>query len=247
MSADRPPDRSPGPRATPVEGIPIGRGVFLGTLAAGLAALPFAAGVGRAVSAVTPDVAEYLPDEVRNLAPRGGWRIYTVNLPMPRFDPATFTLTIGGLVERPRTLTWAEVASLPGEEQVSDFHCVTGWSVEDVRWEGITPATLIALVRPRPEARYVTMISAEEPYVDQLTFEQFTHPQNVLARHMDGEPLRRPHGAPLRMVIPRMYGYKGVKWVRELRFDAEEDPGYWEQRGYDTDAWVGRSNGYGRA
>ena len=61
---------------------------------------------------------------------------------------------------------------------------------------------------------------------------------------MDGLPLTRAHGAPLRLVIPQMYGYKGVKWLPEIRFDATASTGYWEQRGYDVDAWIGRSNGY---
>ena len=67
----------------------------------------------------------------------------------------------------------------------------------------------------------------------------------MLARHQDGKPLTRSHGAPLRLVLPSMYGYKNVKWVRELRFDSVAAPGFWEQRGYDVDAWVGKSNGYG--
>ena len=68
----------------------------------------------------------------------------------------------------------------------------------------------------------------------------------MLAYEMDGKPLARAHGAPVRLVIPEMYGYKNVKWVE--RIDARRrrpSRGYWEQRGYDVDAWVGRSNGYG--
>ncbi len=62
---------------------------------------------------------------------------------------------------------------------------------------------------------------------------------------MDGLPLSRAHGAPVRVVVPQMYGYKGVKWLSDIRFDATESTGYWEQRGYDVDAWIGRSNGLG--
>ena len=75
--------------------------------------------------------------------------------------------------------------------------------------------------------------------------QQFTAPDVMLARHMDGKPLTRSHGAPLRLVLPSMYGYKGVKWVRELRFGNVLEPGFWEQRGYDIDAYIGKSNGYG--
>jgi DMSO/TMAO reductase YedYZ molybdopterin-dependent catalytic subunit len=61
---------------------------------------------------------------------------------------------------------------------------------------------------------------------------------------MDGKPLAREHGAPARVVIPEMYGYKNVKWVSRIVVGTASGPGYWEQRGYDVDAWVGRSNGY---
>ena len=142
-------------------------------------------------------------------------------------------------------LRWNAVAELPGERQTSDFHCVTGWSVTDVRWEGIRPQTIIDLVRPTAAAKFVSLQSMEAPYIDQVSMEQFRAPDVMLARHMDDKPLTRSHGSPLRLVIPSMYGYKGVKWVRELRFDATQTPGYWEQRGYDTDAFIGKSNGYG--
>jgi DMSO/TMAO reductase YedYZ molybdopterin-dependent catalytic subunit len=61
---------------------------------------------------------------------------------------------------------------------------------------------------------------------------------------MDGKPVRREHGAPLRLVIPEMYGYKGVKWVKQINLVEHASDGYWELLGYDRDAWVGRSNGY---
>ena len=91
----------------------------------------------------------------------------------------------------------------------------------------------------------MTLQSLETPYVDQISLAQFQEPDAMLARHQDGKPLTRSHGAPLRLVLPSMYGYKNVKWVRELRFDSAAAPGFWEQRGYDVDAWVGGSNGYG--
>ena len=64
----------------------------------------------------------------------------------------------------------------------------------------------------------------------------------MLAYEMDGVPIPRPHGAPVRLVMPQMYGYKSVKWVQRIELAATAKEGYWEQRGYDSDAWVGRSN-----
>jgi DMSO/TMAO reductase YedYZ molybdopterin-dependent catalytic subunit len=88
-------------------------------------------------------------------------------------------------------------------------------------------------------------VSAEKPYVDYLTLEQARLHDVLLAYEMDGKPLSRAHGAPLRLVIPEMYGYKNVKWLERIDLVPEAEAGYWEALGYDRDAWVGRSNGYG--
>ena len=231
------------PTPTPREGLPIGRAALLGTFVAGVAGIAVAPTISRMLSGAVPAAPGGFAMSCPGLG--GGWRIYSVQSPLPTFDPKTFELRITGLVEKPQTLRWSEVAELPGERQTSTFHCVTGWSVNNVHWEGIRAQTIIDLVRPTDAARFVTLQSLETPYVDQVSLAQFREPDAMLARHQDGKPLTRSHGAPLRLVLPSMYGYKNVKWVRELRFDATQAPGYWEQRGYDTDAWVGKSNGLG--
>jgi DMSO/TMAO reductase YedYZ molybdopterin-dependent catalytic subunit len=237
-------DRSESPREVDPATLPLGRAAFLATVAAGLGGIALASRFDRAVGRAVNDVAGAVP-ALGDLAPGDGWRIYTVADTMPRFRPATYRLRVRGLVEHPLDLSWSEVAALPGEHLVRDFHCVTGWTVRKVRWEGISSRTLVDLVRPRPAARYVTFVSLEQPYVDQLSLKQFLAPDVLLARGMDERPLPRVHGAPLRLVVPEMYGYKSVKWVGELVFGAREAGGYWEQRGYDVDAFVGRSNGLG--
>jgi DMSO/TMAO reductase YedYZ molybdopterin-dependent catalytic subunit len=162
---------------------------------------------------------------------------------MPSFDAQSWRLRIDGLVEEPRSLTHRELLALPSAEQASTFHCVTGWTVENVHWRGVRFSDLLAAARPRAEARILTFTSAERPYVDTLTIQQAQLPDVMLAYEMDGRPLPREHGAPVRVVIPDMYGYKGVKWVERITLSSDAQPGYWEQRGYDADAWVGRSNG----
>jgi DMSO/TMAO reductase YedYZ molybdopterin-dependent catalytic subunit len=228
------------PTPTPRKGLPIGRAALLGTFAAGIGGIAVAPAVSRFLSNSIP-----APPELGDVLPGlgGGWRIYSILDPLPRFDPRTYELSITGLVEKPQRLRWKDVAALPGARQISTFHCVTGWSVSNVHWEGIRAQTIIDLVRPTPEAKFVSFQSLEAPYIDQISLAQFREPDAMLARHMDGKPLTRSHGSPLRLVLPKMYGYKGVKWVRELRFDSTEQPGFWEQRGYDVDAWVGKSNG----
>jgi DMSO/TMAO reductase YedYZ molybdopterin-dependent catalytic subunit len=213
----------------------MGRGLFLGTVFGGLSSLWWGKRAWDSVSSATSG----LP-----LLPGDGWRIYTIAGSIPGFDPSKWRLKVDGLVEKPLSLDYESLRALPSARQVSNFHCVTGWSVDDVHWGGVRLKDLFAEVRPLPEAHALRFVSTEVPYVDYLTMEQALLPDVMLAYDMDRAPLRREHGAPLRLVIPRMYGYKGVKWLSRIELVPKAELGYWEQRGYDRDAWVGRSNGY---
>jgi DMSO/TMAO reductase YedYZ molybdopterin-dependent catalytic subunit len=215
-----------------------GRATFLGVVAAGLSSLLWAEPAWRLIARPLMNA---LPP---SLFPNG-WRIYTVASSMPSFDPATWRLHIDGLVDRPVTLNYGQLLNLPRAEQVSDFHCVTGWSVQHVHWAGVRFRDLLATAGPHARATALTFTSAERPYVDTLDLKQAGLADAMLAYEMDGLPLKREHGAPVRVVIPEMYGYKNVKWVERITVSATPETGYWEQRGYDKDAWVGRSNGSG--
>jgi DMSO/TMAO reductase YedYZ molybdopterin-dependent catalytic subunit len=217
-----------------------GRRTFLGVSALGLSSLLWGEPVWQRVSSLSRPIRNALPP---SLVP-SGWRIYTVAGTMPRFDPATWRLRIGGLVDRPTTMTIGELRALPRFEQTATFHCVTGWSVKDVHWAGVRFDDLLAAAKPQAAAGGLQFTSAEQPYVDSLSRQQAALPDVLLAYELDGKPLSRDHGAPVRVVIPDMYGYKGVKWVERIDLVPEPEPGYWEVRGYDSDAWVGRSNGY---
>jgi DMSO/TMAO reductase YedYZ molybdopterin-dependent catalytic subunit len=218
----------------------IGRGLFLATVAGGVSSLAWGKSVWTHVSKAVGPAESLVP-----LVPTGGWRIYTVSGSMPTFDPATWRLDVGGLVEKPVSLTYAHLRALPRAEQVSTFHCVTGWTVKNVHWAGVRINDVFDLVRPVPEAGALQFVSAEKPYVDYLSMKQVQLHDVMLAYEMDGKPLPREHGAPLRLIIPEMYGYKNVKWLERINLVAHPEDGYWEQLGYDRDAWVGHSNGYG--
>jgi len=215
----------------------IGRAAFLGVVGAGVAGLFVARDafglLGRLV-----------PDSVEAIVPTSGWRIYTIGNSIPRIDPAAYRLTITGAVERPVTYTLDDLRALPRAEQVSDFHCVTGWSVYDVHWAGIRFRDLLAEAGPRFDAKALRFVSDEVPYDDTLSLPQAFASDAMLALDLDGKPLSAPHGYPARVVMPQMYGYKSVKWVTGIEVQPHLDHvGYWEQRGYDEDAWVGGSNG----
>jgi DMSO/TMAO reductase YedYZ molybdopterin-dependent catalytic subunit len=217
-----------------------GRAGFLGVVGAGVGTL-FA---GRPVQRVVDAAASPLAPLAAGLAPTSGWRIYTVAPTMPTFDPASWRLEVAGLVQRPYEIDYRQLRALPRVEQVSTFHCVTGWTVKNVHWAGVRLSDVLAPAKPHAEATALRFVSAEEPYEDSLSLQQAQLPDVLLAYEMDREPLPRPHGAPVRLVIPDMFGYKNVKWVRRIELTHSVEAGYWERNGYDVDAWVGHSNGF---
>jgi DMSO/TMAO reductase YedYZ molybdopterin-dependent catalytic subunit len=220
---------SPPPDQT---GRPYGRGAFLLVLAGGLSSLVWASPALRVLDSI-------LPGGARKLLPSQGWRIYTVAGTMPHFDPRSWRLRVDGLVANPHEFGYDELLRLPRAEQISDFHCVTGWTVSNVRWAGVRFRDLLARAKPLPQAHALRFVSAEHPYEDTLTLEQALRTDAMLAYEMDGRPLSRPHGAPVRVVLPAMYGYKNVKWVERIELVARPSDGFWERLGYDRDAWVG--------
>jgi DMSO/TMAO reductase YedYZ molybdopterin-dependent catalytic subunit len=229
-----------------VDGVPTederryGRGAFLLLLAGGLSSFAWAGKVSGIVSPFTASVSQLLA----NIFPVGGWRIYTISGSMPIFDEKTWRLEVSGLVGKPRTFTYADLQALPRAHEVRDFHCVTGWTVRNARWSGVRLSYLLDLVEPHATAKAVRFTSLEEPYNDSLTLQQARLHDVLLALELDGKPLSRPHGSPARIVIPEMYGYKGVKWLTKIELLDHQPTGYWEGLGYDQNAWVGRSNGY---
>jgi DMSO/TMAO reductase YedYZ molybdopterin-dependent catalytic subunit len=215
----------------------IGRAGFLGILAAGAAGLFFAKDFTGAVGRV-------VPHSLSAIVPTSGWRIYTIASSMPDLDPATYRLRVDGLVGSPSSFSLGDLKAMPRAEQVSDFHCVTGWSVSNVRWAGVRLGDLLDRAGAKKGIGGLRFVSAEKPYDDSLTLRQALLPDVMLAYEMDGGPISRPHGAPVRLVMPEMYGYKSVKWVDQIELKTAPQEGFWEQHGYDADAWIGRSNGF---
>ena len=205
----------------------LGRAAFLGLVGAGVAGLF----VGRdALGLLGKARAE------QRRVDRADRRL--ADLHDRQLDPATrpeaYRLTIGGAVDRPVTYTLDDLRALPRAEQVSDFKCVTGWRVENVRWGGVRFHDLLAEAGLRPSSKTLRFVSAEVPYDDTLTLPQAFGRDVLLALDMDGQPLSHGHGCPARVVMPRMYGYKSVKWVTRIEARTTyDDLGYWEQRGYD--------------
>jgi DMSO/TMAO reductase YedYZ molybdopterin-dependent catalytic subunit len=150
---------------------------------------------------------------------------------VPRLDPARWDFQIKGLVEEPVRLTWGGFMRLPMTEIMADMHCVTRWSRFDVRWEGVPFAEVAKLVKLKPEAKHA-MILADQGYTSNIPLADLMRPTTIFALKHNGEPLPADHGYPLRLVVPQLYAWKSVKWVRGLEFIADEKPGFWEGSGY---------------
>jgi len=158
--------------------------------------------------------------------------------PVPRVDLRTWDFRIDGLVETPLRLTWEEFNKLPQTEVHCDIHCVTRWSRFDNRFEGVLFTEVMKLVRPKPEAHFA-MLKGENGYTTNLPLSDLTAPATIFAMKHDGEPLTAEHGYPLRLVVPQLYFWKSVKWARGFTLLARDEPGFWEQNGYNMhgDPW----------
>jgi DMSO/TMAO reductase YedYZ molybdopterin-dependent catalytic subunit len=151
-------------------------------------------------------------------------------------------LEVGGLVEHPLTLAWEAFLALPQAEDVSDFHCVTTWSRYDNHWEGVRFRTIAELAIPKDEARFVLctgydfMPGSYIPYTVNVPLARAVEPDVLLVHTWEGKPLPREHGGPCRMITPKLYAWKGAKWIRKIEFLAEDRKGFWEVRGYSNSA-----------
>jgi len=150
---------------------------------------------------------------------------------VPLFSPRTWDFRVFGLVEEQLRLSWEELSNLPQSEVFADMHCVSYWSRFDNHWGGLLATELMKRVKLRPEARHV-MVHGENNYTANLPISDFLHPTTIFALRHDGEPLTAEHGYPLRLVVPNLYAYKSVKWVRGIELLDRELPGFWEANGY---------------
>lgn len=146
-----------------------------------------------------------------------------------------WTVSLDGLVEQPRSLSWAEFNALPQVEDLSDFHCVTTWSKYDCRWSGVAFTTLYELVQPKPEAQFVYFTSYDG-YSTNVALEKCLDDDVLVATRFDGAPVPREHGGPARVIIPKLYAWKGAKFVKTISFLAADKLGFWEVRGYSNSA-----------
>ncbi len=151
---------------------------------------------------------------------------------------AGWKLRVDGMVETPRTYTFAELLGLARQDQVTDFHCVEGWSVLDVPWNGIHVSTLLAAAGPAAGSTHITFHTVKGEYNESLPIAVATEPRTMLGYGVGGSTLPLAHGFPLRVVAPRLYGYKNAKHVERMEITDHAVEGYWVAAGYPYDGEV---------
>ena len=160
--------------------------------------------------------------------PERGFPVLTYG-PTPRVETARWSFGLSGLVDPEVSWTWDEFNALPQETVTVDIHCVTKWTKLDTTWTGVSLDTI--LERVSPKAAYVTAWS-EGGYTTNLPLADLRFGKAWVVHTFDGQPLERQHGGPARLLVPHLYFWKSAKWVRGLRFTAEDEPGFWEVNGY---------------
>ena len=156
--------------------------------------------------------------------------------PTPHTSLDQWDLRITGEVDEPRRFGWEDLLALPNEEVTRDIHCVTKWSKLDTVWRGVSVDTLLDGVKT--EAEYAIQV-ADGGYTTNLPLEDLTGGKAWVVFEYDGEPLAPEHGGPLRMLVPHLYFWKSAKWLRGLRLQSDDEPGFWEVNGYNNygDPW----------
>ncbi|WP_298212553.1 molybdopterin-dependent oxidoreductase [Ferrimicrobium sp.] len=206
----------------------VGRRVFLSVLGAGVVTTLFGHDIAQTISGLANSGGFAL----------GGFEIYTVTGSIPAIKTTTYRLKIDGRVAQPVELSYGDLRSMVQRDVTFTFTCVTGWTVPNTRWRGVRLADLIDQVRPHPEVHGLEFYSADGVYTDSLSLEEARQSNVLLAMDLDGKPISADHGAPVRLLVPSMYGYKSVKWLDRISFVPQQVPGYWEQRGYPVNATI---------
>jgi len=156
--------------------------------------------------------------------------------PTPHTPLDQWDFQITGEVGEPRTWSWDEFQALPSEEITRDIHCVTKWSKLDTSWRGVSVDTLLDGIDT--SAEYVLEF-ADGGYTTNLPLADVTGGKAWIVYEYDGAPLPAEHGGPARMLVPHLYFWKSAKWVRGIKLTADDEPGFWEQNGYNNygDPW----------
>ncbi|HEY1553846.1 MAG TPA: molybdopterin-dependent oxidoreductase [Kofleriaceae bacterium] len=150
-------------------------------------------------------------------------------------DARDFRLRVHGLVKKPLDLDYKSLLALTQVTKEADVHCVTGWSLLGGQWKGVQVATLADMAGVTGEARYV-IFEAANGFTANTALRDATADAALVTYRLNGKPFSIDHGAPVRGLVPDLYFWKSAKWLTGIRFVRDDEPGYWERRGYNNHA-----------
>jgi len=156
--------------------------------------------------------------------------IYRI-LGQPQMDVSVWRLKVDGKVKNPKKYAYEELKWMTTDEFMSDFHCVTGWSVKAMVWKGVPTEAIAKEVGVEDGARWV-YVRCADGYTTVIPVKDFLNKKSVIALYLNGEILSPEQGYPARLFIPHLYGWKSAKWVTEITFLDTYKDGYWESLGY---------------
>lgn len=148
--------------------------------------------------------------------------------PTPRIATADweFSIEIGDTLH---SWSWDELHAVGLEDVSTDIHCVTRWSKLDTNWRGVSLDALFDGLHVTD--RYV-MAYSYGGYTTNMPLADLLGGRAWIATEYEGAPLTPEHGGPARLIVPHLYFWKSAKWVRGLRMQADDLPGFWEENGY---------------
>ena len=170
------------------------------------------------------------------------WPVLDLGI-QPEIALDEWKLTLDGAVEHPVTLSWKDFLALPQTDDTSDFHCVTTWSKLNIAWQGVRLIDLAALVQPKESATHILCYGYDD-YTTNVSLVEALKPDVLLVHTVDGKPLPKEHGGPVRMITPQLYAWKGSKWITRIEFLTHNKLGFWEERGYSSTAYPWRNDRY---
>ncbi len=155
-----------------------------------------------------------------------------------------FRLKVHGAVKSPFELDYSGLLKLPQTTSDADVHCVTGWSVLGATFKGVALATIAEKAGVKDKVRHV-IFEAEHGYTTNVPYREAIAPGAMVTYRMNGKPFAVDHGAPVRGLVPDLYFWKSAKWLTGVRFVVDDEPGYWEVRGYHNHADPWKEERYG--
>ncbi len=225
----------------------IARRQFLMRAASGTVVVAFGGGLYAISDHLTNEAKAQTRDDGRPRVPPGQ-RVITGLKPMGGVpgdpSPSAFRLQVHGEVESPFSLDFAELVALGAVTRRVDVHCVTGWTCLDAKFKGVQVKTLAEKAKVKPSARHV-IFEAAHGYTANVRLRDALGDDVMVTWELDGKPLRRANGAPVRALVPDFYFWKSAKWLTGIKFVSRDEPGYWETRGYHNHADPWKEERYG--